>query len=251
MTMEGTQAVTPEALFERSVATLVESWAYLASGSPGAALVRRDDAAIAAFVRAPDAEFLNNAVLERWPADFEATVGAIETVYAAHGVERYAVWVHESDADTTAGLRARGYSHAESTRTMAMELDALPAFDLSGFDLGEADLSTFWGIDGLDGLVPELDPARGHFYVARLDGTEVAMLMALDHDRDCGIYIVGTLAEARRRGIASALSAHAIEAARDRGCRTASLQSTPMAEGVYGSVGFRDLGRWLEYVPPA
>lgn len=36
-----------------------------------------------------------------------------------------------------------------------------------------------------------------------------------------------------------------------RACRTASLQSTPMAERVYASVGFRDLGRILEYVPPA
>jgi predicted GNAT family acetyltransferase len=29
----------------------------------------------------------------------------------------------------------------------------------------------------------------------------------------------------------------------------ASLQSTPMAERVYAAVGFRDLGRFLEYVP--
>lgn len=38
---------------------------------------------------------------------------------------------------------------------------------------------------------------------------------------------------------------------RARGCRAASLQSTPMAERVYASAGFRDLGRILEYVPPA
>jgi predicted GNAT family acetyltransferase len=30
---------------------------------------------------------------------------------------------------------------------------------------------------------------------------------------------------------------------------TASLQSTGIAERVYASVGFRDLGRYLEYVP--
>jgi predicted GNAT family acetyltransferase len=38
-------------------------------------------------------------------------------------------------------------------------------------------------------------------------------------------------------------------AARARGCQTLSLQSTPMAERVYAAVGFRDLGRLLEYVP--
>jgi hypothetical protein len=31
--------------------------------------------------------------------------------------------------------------------------------------------------------------------------------------------------------------------------RTASLQSTPMAERVYAAVGFRDLGRILEFGP--
>jgi len=38
-------------------------------------------------------------------------------------------------------------------------------------------------------------------------------------------------------------------AAAARGCRTATIQSTPMAERVYAAVGFRDLGRFLEYVP--
>jgi hypothetical protein len=44
----------------------------------------------------------------------------------------------------------------------------------------------------------------------------------------------------------TALLAH--EAA-TRGCRTASLQSSEMAERIYAAIGFRDLGRFLEYVP--
>jgi predicted GNAT family acetyltransferase len=38
-------------------------------------------------------------------------------------------------------------------------------------------------------------------------------------------------------------------AALERGCRTASLQSTEMAERMYAAVGFRDLGSIFEYVP--
>jgi hypothetical protein len=34
-----------------------------------------------------------------------------------------------------------------------------------------------------------------------------------------------------------------------RGCRTASLQATPLAEGMYAAAGFRDLGRFLGYAP--
>ncbi len=255
-------------LFERSVATLIESWAYLAAGSPGAELRRIDGAAVAAFVHQPDREFLNNAVLTRPPANLVMTLGEIESTYARRAIERFAIWVHESDAETQAALRERGYSFDAATRTMAMPLDPTaaddpavgrPAADLRTtaaappVEIAEADPAEFWAIDddGLDGLVPDLDPSGAYFYVARSDGESVAMLMAFDHDGDCGIFMVGTRKAARRRGIATALSAHAVTAARERGCTTASLQATEMAERVYARVGFRDLGRWLEYVPAA
>jgi GNAT superfamily N-acetyltransferase len=60
---------------------------------------------------------------------------------------------------------------------------------------------------------------------------------------------VGTVEKARRRGLGTALTAAQVHDARARGCRTASLQSTQMAERVYAAVGFRDLGQILEYVP--
>jgi predicted GNAT family acetyltransferase len=77
----------------------------------------------------------------------------------------------------------------------------------------------------------------------------VATAMAFDLDGDCGIYNVGTLKRARRRGLGTALTALHVHDALARGCETASVQSTEMAERVYAAVGFRDLGRFLEYVP--
>jgi hypothetical protein len=53
----------------------------------------------------------------------------------------------------------------------------------------------------------------------------------------------------RRRGLGTALTAVHVHDALARGCQTASLQSTEMAERVYAAVGFRDLGRTLKYVP--
>ena len=87
--------------------------------------------------------------------------------------------------------------------------------------------------------------ARG----AARDGESVATAMAFDHDGDCGIYNV-----VHARGGAAPRARHrAHRAARPRRRRarlpTASLQSTAMAERVYAAVGFRDLGRILEYVP--
>jgi GNAT superfamily N-acetyltransferase len=243
-------------LFERSLATLIESWDYLASGSPGAELRRVEGAAIGAFVRPPEREFLNNAVMRR-PAVALETIAAIEETYASRGIERYAIWVHESETEAAVALRDRGYRLDSATRTMAMPVEALadldfeaPAhLDRSAVEVEEVEPARLWAVDGPVGMTPNLDPARGHFYVARLAGEDVATLMAFDHEGDCGIYIVGTLEGARRRGIATALSAHAVAAARERGCITAGLQATPMAEGVYSRVGFRDLGLWREYIP--
>jgi predicted GNAT family acetyltransferase len=55
--------------------------------------------------------------------------------------------------------------------------------------------------------------------------------------------------EARRRGLGTAVPAQLLHEARASGCRTASLQSTAMAERVYAGAGFGDLGRFVEYMP--
>jgi predicted GNAT family acetyltransferase len=60
---------------------------------------------------------------------------------------------------------------------------------------------------------------------------------------------MSTLETAGRRGLGTALTACHVHDAAARGCSTASLQSTEMAERVYTAVGFRDLGRILEYAP--
>ena len=240
--------LSDEELFDRSVATLVRSWIYLASGSPGAEVIESGGAAIAVFVHSPDSEFLNNTVLPRGVGTPDAILDLAERAYAERDVGRYAVWVHESESEVAAAVRARGCAYDSSTRTMAMEIDRMNEFEGVQLDLADPSPSEFWRVGGLDGLVPELSPEGAHFYVARLDSEATAMLMAFDHDGDCGIYMVGTVPPARRRGLATALSAHAVADARERGCTTVSLQSTEMAESVYARVGFRDLGRFDEYV---
>ncbi len=236
-------------LFERSVATLVQSWVYLATGSPGAEVIEADGASIATFVHPRDREFFNNTVLARGVANLGATLDKVERAYAAGGVERYAVWVHESEEATAREVEARGYSYDSSTRTMAMPISDLADVDTSQLELAESSLAEYWRINGLDGLLPELSDDGVHIYISRFNGENAATLMAFDHEGDCGIYIVGTVPAARRRGLGTALTALAVAEAGERGCTTASLQSTEMAEGVYANVGFRDLGRFDEYVP--
>ena len=66
--------------------------------------------------------------------------------------------------------------------------------------------------------------------------------MTHDHEGDCGVYAVATVPEARGRGLTSALLAHALADARERGCTTTTLEATRMGHSVYERLGYRPLG---------
>jgi ribosomal protein S18 acetylase RimI-like enzyme len=244
-------AFTDDDLYLRGARTLVAAWAAYARGSRGAAVVRFPGVATAVFPSDPERAVYNNALLERdlAPSARAAALDAIEAAYAAAGVTRFAAWVHESDAALRADVEARGYRLDETTRAMGMALSALQV-PRPQVELAPPDWSEYLRLLGLPpGFLREADQRAFHVLVARLDGESVATAMAFDRGGDCGIYNVSTLERARRRGLGTALTAlHAHDAAA-RGCRTASLQSTEAARRVYAAVGFRDLGRILEYVP--
>jgi len=173
----------------------------------------------------------------------------MERVYAAAGVTRFAAWVPEWDGAMCADLDRRGYRLDERTRAMGMGLAdlAVPVPDL---ELAPPDWAEYLRVIEVPAdLLAGADHDAFHVLLARRDGENVAAAMAYDHDGDCGIYNVGTLPHARRRGLGTALTAVHLHRARERGCRTASLQSTPEAECLYAALGFRDLGVILEFVP--
>ncbi len=177
----------------------------------------------------------------------------MQGAYAAAGVEHHTAWVHESEAAMVAELSSKGYAIAESTRAMAMSLSELPMIHAEAAEIGSAKWATYleylrrFGLS--ETLLAGVDPNAFHVLAARLNGTVVATGLGFDHKGDCGIFNISTLAPARRRGIATALTAQHLQEAAKRGCETATLQSTPMAERVYGILGFRDLGRYLEFAP--
>jgi ribosomal protein S18 acetylase RimI-like enzyme len=235
--------MTDAELYARGIATLLASWEAYAAAAPGdAALVRLDGAAAAVFPEGAAREIYNNAVLERAGA-----IDMMESVYREAGVERYAVWIHEDDAELRAALGARGYAVAESTRAMGRTLGGREGAPAVAVDLDAPDWAEHLRILGVPGDLLAATPPGVRVLVA---GGGTATAHALDHDGDCGIYNVTTIPAARRRGLAGALTTRVLHDAAARGCTTASLQSTPEAEGVYAAAGFRDLGRILELVPP-
>lgn len=238
-------------LYSRGAQTCVASWEAYARGTRGAAVVRRSGVAAAVFAHEPARSVYNNALLERdlGPAARAQALAAMEAAYAAAGVERFAAWVHESDLALRADIEARGYTLDTTTRAMGVELADIrvPPPEI---DLAPATWTEYLRAAELPaGLLEDVDEHAFHVQIARLAGRSVATGLAFDCDGDSGIYNVGTHEHARRRGLGTAVTALLVHDAALRGCRTASLQSTAMAERVYAAVGFRDLGRILEYVP--
>jgi ribosomal protein S18 acetylase RimI-like enzyme len=237
-------------LYARGSATLVASWEEYAKGAADASVRRLSGVAAAVFPNEPERDVYNNALLERnLPTrQRKDAVDAMEAAYESARVNHFAAWVHESDRGMRCELERRRYTIDTSTRAMAMSLENIPP--RPEVSLAPPDWHEHLRIAGVPaGFLAGADPTAYHVLLARLDGETVATAMAFDLGGDCGIYNVGTLEYARRRGLATALTAVQLHDARARGCETASLQATPAAERLYADASFRDLGRILEYVP--
>jgi GNAT superfamily N-acetyltransferase len=237
-------------LYRTGCATLLASWEAYANGSSGAAVRRLPGVAAAVFPHEPERGVYNNALFDR-DLDAGERAGAIDAMEAAYGdaaVTRYAAWVHETDQAMQADLQRRGYRLDITTRAMGMDLDA-PAATRSDMDLGPVSWPDYLAYEGLpQEFLATADHAAFHPLAVREGGEVVAAALAFDLGTDCGIYNVGTLQRARRRGLGTAVTIAQLHAARDRCRKTASLQSSAMAERLYAALGFRDLGRFLEYI---
>jgi ribosomal protein S18 acetylase RimI-like enzyme len=247
-------AWTESELYRRGSATLLASWDEYARGSAGARLLASSGFWAAIFPSEPERGVYNNVLLRRGLDEPERrrAIEELRSAYAEAGIDRYAAWAHESDGALRAGLAEGGYRLEETTRVMAMSLDD-PELPVSEVDVEKFDWPRYLAYLRSEGMPSRLlagvDPEAFHVLGIRVAGRDVSAAIAYDHDGDCGIFNMGTLEPYRRRGLATALlGRHLLEAA-ERDCSTASLQATPIAEGVYRAVGFRDLGRFFEYVP--
>jgi ribosomal protein S18 acetylase RimI-like enzyme len=78
-------------------------------------------------------------------------------------------------------------------------------------------------------------------FLGYLDGEPVSAAMTVVHDGVAGIYWVGTLEEARGKGLAWATTAAATNAGFDLGAKLASLQASHMGQPIYARMGYRTL----------
>lgn len=216
----------------------------------GARLVHHTAATAAVF---PSWAPLNNAILLTEPgADEVAVATELRGVYADAGVEGWALWVPSAatdfetpdEVDEIAGLR-------RDTTTLVMQAHLPP-----GLRLHDGVVRTSVAVAGRAGDEPVsvtdlAEPETGSAVAAWVmvhDELAVAGAWSFLHDRDCGIYAVGTVMGWRRRGLARRLVEHILADASRRGARTATLQSTRIGQRLYRSLGFEPAGRYEEWV---
>ena len=238
-------------LYRRGCQTLLASWEEYARGAIDAAVEHLPGVTTAVFPRGPERDVYNNALLDR-DLGFSERANALESmaaIYASARVPRFAAWVHETDVAMRNDLERRGYALDTTTCAMGMVLDESSA-PRPEIEFVPAHWSEYLSYERLPpNFLSRANHASLHVLVHRVDGEIDSGALAYDFDGDSGIYNVGTVELARRRGLATAATVAQLRDALARGSRTASLQSTPMAERIYTALGFRNLGRFLEYAP--
>jgi ribosomal protein S18 acetylase RimI-like enzyme len=213
-----------------------------------------------------------NAVLRfRPPGDLGSSIDALVARAEARGVELI-WWLHPTAAPSLAAcLRARGLVEAEVVEGMAADVAAVPEpgpapagarvcevglgerdayVDLLAwrYGLGPEARPTLHGLLAATGIGVPGSPTRAWLAVA---GGRAVAKACLHHDAGvAGIYGVATHADARRTGLGRHLTTVAVAAARAAGAEVVVLHSSPMAVGLYRSLGFRSVAPFPLYARP-
>jgi GNAT superfamily N-acetyltransferase len=206
-------------------------------------------------------------------ADCDAQIDAIFARYRARGVPF--LWMlgpSSRPADLDERLRARGFDEAEPCPAMACDLAALPpprelppGVEIVSVD-GEHELARYLEFVALRWQVPDgaREPLRAigaafrvgepgspnRAWLATAEGRVLAKALTHDDGSTVGLYGVATKPEARRLGLARAVSIAALRAARERGRELAVLESSPMAAPLYAALGFKTVGGFRLFAIP-
>lgn len=178
----------------------------------------------------------------------------------------YLWWVGaDSDPDVVGQLVAHGATVKSTLPVMAVELSRIAEVDVSGLSISEvidrpavtAYVEAYADVFGIPAdVVPavvdaEMGYAAAHSTVARfvgaVDGQVVGTAQLSVSHGVAGVYWVATREAFRKQGIATALTAAALIAGRERGLRVGTLQASRLGQPVYRAMGFETVGE-LQHV---
>lgn len=81
------------------------------------------------------------------------------------------------------------------------------------------------------------------FFGGYIKDKMVSTCVSLEHENVVGVYLIGTKNDYRRRGFAMAITAHALQEAKERSCVISHLQATKLGESVYQKLGYLREGK--------
>lgn len=94
-----------------------------------------------------------------------------------------------------------------------------------------------------------LDRPNVMAYQASVDGADVATALGIVADGFVGVFNVACVESHRRRGYGAALTAKVVLDGLSSGAEMAVLTSSPLGEGTYRALGFREVARWAQWLP--
>lgn len=202
------------------------------------------------------------------PRDADRRIDELIAEFRARGLPlEWTVGTSTVPRELGARLEARGLRHMLRVPGMAMPLEGIPeeplpggltvapAEDRSGIEAAlRVALATFEipvefapRLADLEMSMPRSHRETLRFFLGRLRGRPVASSVLFLSGGVAGVYFVGTLAGARGRGIARAMTSAALREGRDRGYRIGALQATRMGVPVYRRLGFRAYSEFAIY----
>lgn len=200
---------------------------------------------------------------EMTPETAGETLDKIISEGRKHQVKTIACWSLSptKPRDLGARLAARGFEWGWRPHWMSLDLDALGAdFDMPGGLQIAVDNDADWDVDDLPYFTrktagePTLSkPSTAYHFGAQLDGQMVGhsvMFLTTGRRGVAGIYSVGVVPSARRRGIGRAVTLAACRMARELGAHHALLNAA--APELYTQCGFVSLGfgqTWWMHAP--
>jgi hypothetical protein len=254
--------VVSDDVVRKAHSNLVEAFAMLPRHQPKG-LVRLADGVMVAATGSP-VTFFNQVLFVTDQVDADAVTGAAEVLDAAglSWTAHLREGIDDRQADTLVQL---GLVEDDSYPAMVLTSSPAPApvpagvdivrvEDESGFEVHVRTAATLSGSDP-DIVRTWLDPGIVDedgvvLFSGYLDGTPVAISMSVLYGDSVGVYNVNVAVSARRRGIGWAMTHAALTAGVDAGASLVVLQSSPMAESMYGAGGFEYAFRYRLFHRP-
>jgi len=226
-------------------------WLRLLGGTtPRAHVLERPGVTGSVFPAAPERSVVNSVVFD----DAAALAAAYDDFAAAYDEigAAWTVWARPGHAEAVALLESKGHVLDAAPEAMARDLRQPPPrpTDLDDWtaagDIAEVgpinDVAYAFGTDSFARAFRGMSPEAFRVYLASVDGRPCASTTTVDLDGNCEVTMVAVLPEARGRGLAGKLIAHALADAAERGMETSTLAATEMGRPTYERLGYRPLG---------